>query len=65
MTGRGLRTPQRWRFTLGTGSSLVQLRLPLTIKRPGTYFVHWTLTAGTKRAVKSTRVVLAAKTRSS
>jgi hypothetical protein len=58
MSGRGLKTPHRWRFTIGTGASIVQLRLPTAAKRPGTYNVRWTVTAGTKRAVKLTHVTL-------
>jgi hypothetical protein len=64
MTGRGLRTPHRWRFAIASGASIVQLRLPLTIGRPGTYTVRWAVTAGTLHAAKMTRVALARKPKS-
>jgi chitobiase/beta-hexosaminidase-like protein/Big-like domain-containing protein len=58
MTGRGLRTPHSWRFILGSGTSIVRLQLPKSIKRPGRYTVVWNVQAGTKRSRASTRVVL-------
>jgi hypothetical protein len=60
MSGRGLKKPERWRFTLTAGASIVQLRLPRTIKRGAGYTVRWTVTAGTKRTAKVTRVTLRA-----
>jgi chitobiase/beta-hexosaminidase-like protein len=57
MTGRGLGL-HRWRFTIARGASIVQLRLPLHIRRPGTYTVRWNAAYGTKRAAKLTRVTL-------
>ncbi len=60
MSGKGLKKAQRWRFTLSAGSSIVQLRLPKTIARPGTYKLAWVASTGTKKAAKTTRVVLSA-----
>ncbi len=60
MRGTGLKIAQRWRFTLDSGASIVQLKLPKAIKRPGTYRVTWTVTSGTKKAVKLTTVALRA-----
>jgi hypothetical protein len=58
LSGRGLKTPMRWRFILQSGSSVVQLRLPKVIKRPGTYKVTWAVTAGTTKTSRSSSVVL-------
>jgi hypothetical protein len=58
MSGTGLKKPLRWNFVLPAGTSLVQLRLPKTIKRPGTYRVTWKLSANTRSAQKTTRVTL-------
>jgi hypothetical protein len=58
MTGTGLKKPLRWNFVLAPGISLVQLRLPKTIKRPGAYRVFWKLSADTRRVQKTTRVRL-------
>jgi hypothetical protein len=58
MTGTGLKKPLRWNFVLPPGTSLVQLRLPKTLKRPGAYRVVWKLSADTRRAQKTTRVTL-------
>jgi len=58
MTGTGLKKPLRWNFVLSPGTSLVQLRLPKTLRRPGTYRVVWKLSADTHRAQKTTRVSL-------
>ena len=43
---------QRWRFILASGTSIVQLRLPTTIRRPGSYRVVWIVTAGTPQGVE-------------
>jgi hypothetical protein len=58
MTGTGLKKPLRWNFVLSAGTSVVQLRLPKTIRRPGSYRVVWKLSANTRRAQKTTRVTL-------
>jgi hypothetical protein len=58
MSGKGLKKPQRWRFTLAAGSSIVQLRLPAAIRRPGTYSVRWNVTAGARKTARATRVAL-------
>ena len=58
MSGTGLKKPLRWNFVLSPGTSLVQLRLPKTIRRPGTYRVVWKLSADTRRAQKTTRVTV-------
>jgi hypothetical protein len=58
MTGTGLKKPVRWNFVLSPGSSVVQLRLPKTVKRPGTFRVVWKLSADTRRVQKTTRVTL-------
>jgi hypothetical protein len=60
MTGTGLKKPLRWNFVLPKGTSLVQLRLPKTLRRPGAYRVVWKLSANTRRAQKTTRVTLRA-----
>ncbi len=58
MTGRGLSSPQRWRFMLESGSWIVQLRLPAKIERGRVYTVRWTLSTGAKRVTRVTRVRL-------
>ena len=58
MSGTGLKKPLHWNFVLSPGTSLVQLRLPKTIRRPGTYSVVWKLSADTRRAQKTTRVTV-------
>jgi hypothetical protein len=58
MTGRGLASPQRWRFTLQRGAWIVQLRLPETCRRRTPYTVRWTVSAGTRSAAKVTQVTL-------
>jgi chitobiase/beta-hexosaminidase-like protein len=58
MTGVGLKHPQRWRFIVSSGASIVELRLPKAIKRPGRYTLVWNVQTGTRRAKTSTRVVL-------
>ena len=52
------RTNGRINIKLYPGTSLVQLRLPKTIRRPGTYRVVWKLSADTRRAQKTTRVTV-------
>ena len=59
MSGKGLKKPERWRFTLGAGASIVQLRLPTAIKRPGSYTMTWNVASGAKKSKKTTRVTLA------
>jgi Chitobiase/beta-hexosaminidase C-terminal domain len=54
LTGPGLKTPQRWRFVLGSGTSIVQLRLPAGLARKGRYKLVWTVRAGTQKASKTT-----------
>jgi hypothetical protein len=58
MSGTGLKKAERWRFILPSGSSIVQLRLPKAIKRPGTYRIVWTITAGGKKVVRRSVVRL-------
>jgi hypothetical protein len=58
MTGTGLKKPLHWNFVLASGTSIVKLRLPATLKRPGSYRVVWTLKADTRRAQRTTRVTL-------
>jgi chitobiase/beta-hexosaminidase-like protein len=58
MTGVGLKHPQSWRFIVSSGASIVELRLPKAIKRPGRYTLVWNVQTGTRRAKTSTRVVL-------
>lgn len=58
MTGTGLKKPVRWNFVLSPGTSVVQLRLPKMLRRPGTYRVLWKLSADTRRVQKTTRVTL-------
>jgi hypothetical protein len=58
MTGRALETPARWRFVLERGAWIVQLRLPAAIRRGETYTVRWTVSVGTRRTAKVTRVAL-------
>jgi len=58
MTGAGLKKPLRWNFVLSPGTSLVKLRLPKTIKRPGAYRLVWKLSADTRRTQKTTRVTV-------
>jgi hypothetical protein len=58
MTGPNLKTPQRWRFILGPGTSIIQLRLPARLARTGRYKVVWTVRSGTQKKSKTTVVVL-------
>jgi chitobiase/beta-hexosaminidase-like protein len=58
MTGPNLKTPQRWRFILGSGTSIVQLRLPTRLARTGRYKVVWTVRAGTQKTTRTTLVAL-------
>jgi len=54
MTGPSLKTPQRWRFVLDSGTSIVQLRLPAGLARKGRYKLIWTVRAGTQTTSKTT-----------
>ncbi|HEY7692412.1 MAG TPA: FN3 associated domain-containing protein [Gaiellaceae bacterium] len=58
MSGKSLKKALHWHFVLASGTSVVQLRLPKTIKRPGSYRVVWTLNADTRHARTTTRVTL-------
>jgi hypothetical protein len=58
MSGKSLKKALHWHFVLASGTSVVQLRLPKTIKRPGSYRVVWTLNADTRHARMTTRVTL-------
>ena len=58
MTGRAIKAPQRWRFILESGTWIVQLRLPETIKRGEAYSLRWTISAGPRRSTKVTQVTL-------
>lgn len=58
MTGPGLKKALHWNFILPPGTSIVQLRLPATLKRPGTYRVVWTAVANVRKAQQTTRVTL-------
>jgi chitobiase/beta-hexosaminidase-like protein len=58
MTGPGLKKPLHWNFILPSGASIVQLRLPETLKRPGTYRVVWTAVANVRTTQRTTRVTL-------
>jgi len=55
LAGPGLKHPHRWRFVLGSGTSIVQLRLPAT--RTGKYTLVWSMQAGSKKSRKTTVVV--------
>ena len=57
LRGSGLK-PVQWRFLLGSGTSIVQFRLPKTLARPGRYTVSWTVQAGGKTVKRTTRVVI-------
>jgi chitobiase/beta-hexosaminidase-like protein len=58
LRGQGLKKQTRWRFVLGSGSSIVQLRLPTGIRRSGRYSVSWSVQAGARKATKTTRILL-------
>jgi hypothetical protein len=58
MTGTGLKRAVRWSFILDPGTSIVRLRLPKGVKHPGTYRIVWTLTSGSGKTTRSTRVTL-------
>jgi hypothetical protein len=45
----GLKKALHWNFILPSGASIVRLRLPETLKRPGTYRVVWTAVANVRR----------------
>jgi hypothetical protein len=57
LSGTGLKKALHWNFVLPAGTSLVQLRLPKTVK-PGAYRLVWKVSADTRRAQKTTRVRL-------
>jgi hypothetical protein len=58
MTGPNLKTPHRWRFILGSGRTIVQLRLPARLAHTGRYRIVWTVKAGTQKTSKTTLVTL-------
>ena len=58
MTGPNLKQPKRWRFILGAGTSIVQLKLPAGLARTGRYRVVWRVQAGTQKTTKTTVVTL-------
>ena len=59
MRGPKLKRPHRWKFILDAGTSIVQLRLPAGLSRPGRYTIVWSVRAGTKKTSKTTRIALA------
>ena len=59
MRGPRLKRPHRWKFILDAGTSIVQLRLPTGLSRPGRYTISWAVRAGTKKTSKTTRIALA------
>lgn len=58
MTGPKLRKPQRWHFILSSGTSIVQFRLPTGLSARGRYKVVWAIQAGTRKASRTTQVVV-------
>ena len=58
MTGPNLKQPKRWRFILGAGTSIVQLKLPTGLARTGRYRIVWRVQAGTQKTTKTTVVTL-------
>ena len=58
MRGPGLKKALHWNFILPPGASIVRLRLPETLKRPGTYRVVWTAVANVRKTQRTTRVML-------
>ncbi|HEY7603734.1 MAG TPA: FN3 associated domain-containing protein [Gaiellaceae bacterium] len=58
MSGKGLKKAMRWHFVLPSGTSVVKLRLPKTLERPGSYRVVWSVSADSRKAKKTTRVTL-------
>ena len=58
MTGPNLKQPKRWRFILGAGTSIVQLKLPAGLARTGRYKVVWRVQAGTQKTSRTTVVTL-------
>jgi hypothetical protein len=58
ISGRGLKAPHTWRFLIGPGATMVQFRLPTSIKRPGRYTVSWKVESATNTVKRTTRVVL-------
>jgi hypothetical protein len=58
MTGPGLKKALHWNFVLSSGTSIVRLRLPEKLKRPGTYRVVWTAVANASRKQWTTRVTV-------
>ena len=58
MSGGSLKRPQRWRFILSAGTSIVQFRLPAGLPKSGRYTVVWVVRVGTQKASKTTRVTL-------
>ncbi len=62
MTGPGLKKPLRWHFVLSRGTSVVQLKLPSSVKPRGTYTLVWTVRSGPRqmKAVSHVRRVVKA-----
>jgi hypothetical protein len=60
LRGPGLKKPRRWRFVLGSGTSIVQFKLP-KLSKPGRYTIVWTAKAGTRSVARTMHVVLKAK----
>jgi len=58
MSGKSLKKALTWHFVLARGTSVVKLQLPKTIKRGTSYRLVWTITADSRRVLKSTRVTL-------
>ncbi len=58
MTGPGLKRPERWRFSVSAGTSLVQLKLPAGMRPSRRYTLVWSARAGERKATKTTKVLL-------
>ena len=47
-----------WRFSIRAGRSIVRLRLPSQVRRPGRYAIRWTARSTTDTATKTIRIRL-------
>jgi hypothetical protein len=49
-----------WRFAVKAGKSIVRLRLPAQVRRPGAYAVRWRARSGTDAVTRTVRIRLVA-----
>jgi hypothetical protein len=49
-----------WRFPVRAGKSIVRLRLPAQVRRPGSYAIRWSARSGTDTVTRTVRIRLVA-----